>query len=389
MVLSYQQTSSTTYSASYEKTSSLSNHVLKPIHCCQGLRSVTSITGLLLTSNVVANQKLRSLFGDQHIQWIEAPVVSSLQWLKQRHQFCPWPEQTHEIFRSTFVNILQQLSVTEFHLESIFAFQLSVLNTWQNIKTLSLSNCGELNRFELTLPSSHHLESLSIWSSDSLDLFGWATNRLGRLTSFKLRPRDIESDDLPKLLEACATSLTSLELDMHYLGGWYPLIFPDLTPAGQSEHIQECMQYFPYVFLLILQLIQNCSPIPIPILSYFRSPSLLFPTCNTSQYGRWSMPAMKSTVSEKRWTTTISSSTCNRSSHWAFCFVSPTGRSQSFLLGFFGHQFPCWSRLVPPYPPWWFPDIDLCISIQENEIFAGSPLRTIQIPLLNVQGWCA
>ena len=265
---SCQQTSSTIYSASYEKTSQLSNHVLKPIHCCQGLRSVTSITGLLLTSNVVATRISASYprclkrIPESEIAfalwWSTYPMNRStcsrlrLQWLKQRHQFCPpslaWTK-SHSRFRIyqptrlyrglkptrfsvPFVNILQQLSVTEFHLKSIFAFLLSVLNTCQNIKTLSLSNCGEFNRFDLPPTTSNHSR------------FGHPTVRtflagqptvFGRLTSLKLRPRDIESDDLPKLLEVCATSLTSLELDLHYLGGWYSLIFPDLTQVLQAK----------------------------------------------------------------------------------------------------------------------------------------------------------
>ena len=125
---------------------------------------------------------------------------------------------THTTFRTPFINILQQSSVTEVHLESIYAFPLFVLNACQNIKTLSLSNCEDFKRFELT-PSSHHLESLSIRSSDSLGLFGWAINRIGSLTSLKLRPENMEFSALPKLLEACAASLTSLELDMDDLGG--------------------------------------------------------------------------------------------------------------------------------------------------------------------------
>ena len=125
---------------------------------------------------------------------------------------------THTTFRTPFINILQQSSVTEVHLESIYAFPLFVLNACQNIKTLSLSNCEDFKRFELT-PSSHHLESLAIRSSDSPGLFDWAINRIGSLTSLKLRPQNMEFSALPKILEACAASLTSLELDMHDLGG--------------------------------------------------------------------------------------------------------------------------------------------------------------------------
>jgi hypothetical protein len=58
-------------------------------------------------------------------------ALSTLSWIK-----------THETFRSTFEKILQQPSVTEVHLESVFNFPLSALDTCQNIKTLSLSDCG-------------------------------------------------------------------------------------------------------------------------------------------------------------------------------------------------------------------------------------------------------
>ena len=72
------------------------------------------------------------------------------------------------------------------------------------------------------------------------------------------------------------------------------------------------MQYFPYVFLLI----QVYSTAHSELFPDSDSNSVLFPftlsTLSNLQHltiGRWSMPAMKNTVSEKRWATTISSTT--------------------------------------------------------------------------------
>ena len=124
----------------------------------------------------------------------------------------------HKSFCSAFADILQQSSVTEVHLEGLSAFPLSIFDTCQHIKTLSLSTCGAFTGSNSS--PCPHLESLSIQDSDDPTLFRWAIDHIGRLTSLKLRPRAQEEkfSDFPKVFEACAGSLTSLELDIHHLG---------------------------------------------------------------------------------------------------------------------------------------------------------------------------
>ena len=127
----------------------------------------------------------------------------------------PWYE-FHKSFLSVFVDILHQPDVREVHLEGLSGFPLSVFDTCQNIKTLSLCNCGTFTKSDLTTPCPA-LESLSIRLSDDSTLFSWAIDRISHLTCLKFRPQGDEFSAFPKVLEACSTSLTSLELDTHNL----------------------------------------------------------------------------------------------------------------------------------------------------------------------------
>ena len=136
----------------------------------------------------------------------------------------PWPsfinakawDTIHKTLRSSFADVLQQSSVTRVHLEGFSAFPLSVFDTCQNIKALSLSYCDKFESSKLTSPSPH-LESLSIHSRDPM-LFQWAIDRIGHLTSLNLKPPTEECTVFRKVFEACAKSLTKLELDIHNLG---------------------------------------------------------------------------------------------------------------------------------------------------------------------------
>jgi hypothetical protein len=150
------------------------------------------------------------------------PLVNKVSLVSTPKYNTAW-DQIHKNFHSVFVDILQQSSVQDVHLEDLTGFPMSIFDTCPGIKTLSLCDCRTFTRSNSS-STCPPLESLSIRGSDDPTIFLWAINHVDRLTSLVLRPDLEEFSAYSALLEACSSSVTRLELDLHTLGVQYLLM---------------------------------------------------------------------------------------------------------------------------------------------------------------------